>query len=602
MAPSIWLLISAPIAGLLHMFLAMALLWLHIESRPAYVIGDSLIALVWIGSLVLLLAKKSLHARQPRIAAALTIALCVFALWSVRLSYGGPAYDGVIVSEISDERIALPVFSDEWLYAGFARKSAERRELPLFDPFGGAGSGNALPGNFLLPYVAGISGMMISTGIDAVDQYYIYAFAFHLAFILALYAFVRSFGIGRAGALAGLALFICLPESNLMPGIWIMLPAYVGLLFAMMGLTLANGIPDRGKDEGGGEGRDERTRLMRAAGLIGAWANFALASLIYPPYLIFVFVSFALRSGQTKKKFAFTIAGAAFAALAIAYIAGLRAGFSGAGFGDLAHAAWGMLVRDRVGAATEAVWSLIPAVFFAIAAIGLWIAMMSEELGLFQKKTLFFGTLGLGMMTACVYLFDKEIILSHQRAVFLLWLLMIVMVSFCIDSAWKKLSKNKRLGISLKHGSLVLVVAAICLVASGAYPRVAAWKGVIANVDFLVGPVPSRPIMLSMLPRGFEHALVEKKGIFIADPYISLAIGATTDLRPLSATPSFITLSGPTLADFNGIKSCKEKADFAAKHAVTFVIAHASSDALAGCTEFVFDKKIGERYRLYDRI
>ena len=228
--------------------------------------------------------------------------------------------------------------------------------------------------------------------------------------------------------------------------------------------------------------------------------------------------------------------------------------------------------------------------------------MMSEELGLFQKKTLFFGTLGLGMMTACVYLFDKEIILSHQRAVFLLWLLMIVMVSFCIDSAWKKLSKNKRLGISLKHGSLVLVVAAICLVASGAYPRVAAWKGVIANVDFLVGPVPSRPIMLSMLPRGFEHALVEKKGIFIADPYISLAIGATTDLRPLSATPSFITLSGPTLADFNGIKSCKEKADFAAKHAVTFVIAHASSDALAGCTEFVFDKKIGERYRLYDRI
>ncbi len=616
-----WLLITAPIAGLLHMFLAIGLLWLNIESRAAYIIGDSLIALAWIGSFVFLLAKnkpakdklsqagqakKSLHAPWPRLAAALTIALCIFALWSVRLSYGGPAYDGVMVSDISRERIVLPVFSDEWLYAGFARKAAERRDLPLFDPFGGAESGNALPGNFLLPYVAGISGMMISTGIDAVDQYYMYVFAFHLAFILALYAFIRSFGIGRAGALAGLVLFICLPESNLMPGIWIMLPAYVGLLFAMMGLTLANGMLDTGKDEGMDEAGSWQTRLMRAAGIIGIWANFALASLIYPPYLIFVFICFVLRSGQTKKKFAFTIAGAACAALLIAYIAGMRAGFSSAGFGGLAHAAWEMLVRPRVGAATEAVWSFIPAVFFIIAAIGLWIAMMRAELGLFQKKTLLFGAFGLGIMTEFVYLFDKEIILSHQRTVFLLWILMIVMASFSIDSAWKKLSKNKRLIMPLAYGPLVLIVAAICMVVSGAYQRIPAWKGVTADVDFLVGPVPSRPIMLSMLPRGFEDALVEKKGTFIADPYMSLAIGATTNLRPLSASPSFITLDGPTLAEFNGLKTCQEKGDFASKHALSFVIVHASAhvsaDALAGCAGFAFDKNIGERYRLYDRI
>jgi hypothetical protein len=586
---SFWLLVTAPVAALLHVFFSLILLQRHVESISAYALGDLLIACLWICSFVFFHKKiKAQHfGTDPaastraecleRIFVSIALALCIFALWSVRLNYSGPAYDGVTISDIAHEKIALPIFSDEWLYAGFARKAAERHELPLFSPFGD-GVSQSSQGNFLAPYVGGLAGFMLSSRIDIVDQYHIYVFAFHLVFVLMLYAFFRSFGLRRFLAIFGLILFICLPESNLAPGIWIMLPAYVGLIFVFGALILMN--------------LNTYVLMLRKWRIIGICANGILASLIYPPYLILAAIAFAFRHIKSPKKIITLFVIMAAASLIIAKLAGS---------GISIKTAWDMSVRDRVGAATESIWAFIPIVFSLMAIAGLYIALVREDLEIFQKKLLLFGTFILGMIIACTYLFDKEIILSHQRAVFMLWILMIVMVCFFVDFIIGKIKKTR-------HAQVSIVLLSICIILLaygsifGMYQRIPPWEGITANVDVLIGPVPSRPIMLSMLPTGFEKILENKKGRFIADPYISLAIGATTNLQPISASPSFITITGPTLADFKHIKTCDEKARFAEKNSISHVVMYASEDVLAPCSEFKFSGKLGKHYFIYDRI
>lgn len=621
MKSNVWLryvLILAPIAGLLHIVLSMCLLSAHIGSGWAYAAGDLLIVAACIFGYVILYKKNasastivepfatsvatpttastasfSADASKNRLAVTLawvSLILCVYALWSVRLNYTGPAYDGVVVSEIKNAKTALPIFSDEWLYAGFARKAAERQELPLFYPFDDSTNATQKVDNLLVPYVSGMAGLMLGTGIDAVDANYVYVFAFQLAFVLIAFAFLRSLRISSLSSVIGVALILLLPESNLFPGIWIMLPAYVGLIWLMAGLALLN---------------DQRSKWMT----IGIYANFALAAIIYPPYLILILIGlFARNLGNPKKLLAY-IAIAGILGLIVAMVAGFDMRFSAQGIAGLAERAWGLAVRDKVGSATASIWTFIPVVFFLASIAGLLLALWKKELCLFGKKLLLFGSLLLGMIVSCVYLFDKEIVLSHQRTVFLLWVLMIAMICFFVDYIIDRINrKNKKISRAIVAAAfLALAWASV----SGAYQGMPPWRGVTAHVDVLADVIPSRPIMLSMLPDGFENMIQDKESQrvgndkvarFLADPYMSLAIGATTRLMPISASPSFITVVGPKMSDFQKNASCEGKYEFAKDNSLAYVIMHASADALAGCPGFRFDATIGEKYLLYDII
>ncbi len=622
-----WFLVSAPIAVLLYVFITLIFLQQRINSSWVYVVSYLIIALLWICSFVFFFTKTKNYcfdnssytdlavAKEENFKPTLvlvSLALCIFALWSIRLNYNGYAYDGVEISEITGGKTTLPIFSDEWLYAGFAKKTAERHELPFFSPFGDmAVVQDSLQSNFLAPYIASLAGFMIGTGVDVVTRYHLYVFAFHFVFVLIFYAFLRSFRISRFASVLGLVLFLCLPESNLAPGIWIMLPAYVGLSFVLGGMILINNRLAHSYVNG-----LQSTLRWQKWRMLGIGANFVTASLLYPPYLVLVVLGLVLRYLKSPIKiiWLFSIAGAI--ALIVTRLAGHGMIISFSGLGDIIKIIWDMFVRHRVGAATESIWSFIPIPFFFMAIAGLFIAFTKKGLEIFQKFFLLLASSIIGILVISTYLFDKEIILSHQRAVFMLWILMIAMVCFFVDFIIEKVSKwrNGQLWlritpmIPLSRKSALIIFSILCIILfayvslSGTYQKIPPWKGVIANVDFLIGPVPSRPIMLSMLPRDFEEKLQNKKGKFIADPYISLAIGATTNLQPISASPSFITINGPTLADFKKINTCEGKYDFAIDNSLSLFIVYISDNMIENCPEFKFSGNLGEHYLLYDRI
>lgn len=619
------LLVSLPFAGIAHIVLSLCLLGLHVGGRAAYLIGDMAILAAWAACMVAL-SPRLMPSLRPTPAPSLTglssttprlvdrakkalpgIAVClsILMLWSVRLDYAGPAYDGSIVIDATDARTALPIFSDEWLMSGFAKKTMEKRTLPIFDPLKREFEHRD---NFLAPLISGIAGLSISLGIDPVRSYWIFVFAFQAAFASIFYFFLRTFRLSTFSAALGTVLLICLPESNLAPGIWVMLPAYVGLAFLIAGLAL-----------GQAEWPIAHSSVrMRRSGIA---ANLALASIVYPPYLILIAIYLFVTNRKSPERLAWFAAIAAVGIFFIIKSTGMKFGLNT--LLPLAETVWRMAVHERFASSTPAIWKFIPAAFFLTASIGYAVILKRGDLSASHKRVVGLGVPFFGTLAIVTYAFDKEVLLSHQRSVFIFWLLMIVATCAFVDRfsqvALKKIARFRSRDVEalvsraaspsaiVPHIALIgLISVQAAMLALGAYQDLPPWRGVVADVDPIIGPIASRPIMLRMLPDEYAERVAPLGSLrFIADPYVSLALGATTGLEPVSATPSFMSISGPTLADLRDAGTCADKIEFAKRQGISLLIAHVSDLSIASCAtplsgmRLRSDIDLGDRYSLY---
>lgn len=587
--------------------MSLALLGFHVQGRVAYLIGDIVILIAWICFLASCSprprskfapafvpqaeapgAESFFKKHGRKILAMAAVCMTILMLWSVRLGYTGPAYDGVRNIDVVDERIRLPIFSDEWLMSGLALKSIEKRTLPLFDPLKREFEHRD---NFLAPLISGISGLSISAGIDPVKSYWIFVFAFQALFASVFYFFLRTFRLSMPAAVLGTMSLICLPESNLSPGIWVMLPAYVGLVFMLAAFALIQA-----------EWPDAHSSIrMRRSGVA---ANLVLASLIYPPYFILIAAYLFMTNRKSPERLAWFAAIVAGGIFFLIKSTGMQFGWNTVM--PLAETVGRMVMHERFASSTAAIWKLIPVAFFVAATMGYVTILKKTDLSANHKKLIGIGIPAFGILALCTYVFDKEILLSHQRTVFIAWLLMIVPVCAFVDRFARVVARGRAYPRAGAIAMLALIGGQAALLAFGAYQGIPPWRGVTATVDAIIGPIASRPIMLRMLPDGYAKQISLLPNMrFIADPYVSLAIGATTGLEPVSATASFMGITGPTLADLKKKKTCEEKMAFADEHGISFVIMHVSDQFLAGCdprgprSGLRADIDLGDRYSLY---
>jgi hypothetical protein len=604
-----------PVAVLSHLVWTFLLLVNHVEQRTMYLIGDGVIAL-WVIVSVFRLSAQYIStnpledvAEQTSVVVStypvleqraesyrwikLSLGIAVLIgtiglLYSVRIQYTGPLYDGTEIQQVVQQHIKGPMFSDEWVLAGYVQETVNRRSIPTFNIFE-----NAPPNiyNFLTPLISALAGFMITTGLDIFSYYWVYIFIFQLFFIYVFFTFLRNCKISGLGSVVGVLLLAFLPESSLAPGIWIMLPAYVGLSF----IFLAHAA------------MQEYRHTYAHRYKVYMWLHIILACLCYPPYLLLSIVyTICLGFARVKLKFVptlFSFLGGVALIGIVLYSAGVEIQI--ASIQNTLRALWYPLVHSRFGVSTGAIWHYIPYVFFVTAAGGIYAwfrsARIDREMKYMTGIVLF---VGISLLTATYY-GNVEIVLSHQRTVFLCWLFMIVMTVYFLDTVLNTFFKNKiNFGFQCGILGILLMFEILCLTIMP-YSRLVRWQGVVATADTGELLFEARPVVTSIFPDDIRYQLEEfttgtSTARILAAPYVNLAVGAMTDLQPISTADSYVSIAGPSYANFIAIPSCKDKYNKAIEWNLNYLIVHKTEQSLIqNCPEFSLIKQINPYYYMY---
>jgi hypothetical protein len=582
-------------------------------------------------------------------AAMLSLLLSIGLLWSVRWHYTGDIYDGVEVGRLPDlnyvpflplpgqskfssgpfqpQRLTLPAFSDEWVVAGFVQKTTARHTMPDFHPLDDS---IAPAENPLAPLILLLSAVMRYSGIDIVGQYFLYVFAFQLLFVLAFFLFLRACRVSVLSSLIGVMALLFLPESNVMPGIWVMLPAYVGAIFLMLSfwfLARASRISmaingDFKQDP------DEKKRKQKRSVLISnifATLSLLIGCVLYPPFVVVacVYVFLALfRKASASRVSVFLVL---LVVAVIIFVKTIGVHLYADNIVPLLVSFTKILMHARFGISTVGVWGYLPVWFYVLAMIGTWVWFASEggfvgatetttQVGSKEKIVMAFCLLLIAGLLILTYAFDIELMLSHQRLVFFAWLIMIAMAAYALDRLWKYRW--------LSNAAFVLLIAGqIWLGVSGMYQNLVPWRGVVTRADVLFDSVAASPVMTDMLPIDFESRIAAvisgkvsaksaevsakeeagQKPKLLAPPHVALAIAATTDMPPVSTVDSIVSVKGPSFDDFRILPSCERRYDFVKKNQATHVLVHTSDEFLIkNCPQFKYVMPMGMHYDLYE--
>ncbi len=240
-----------------------------------------------------------------------------------------------------------------------------------------------------------------------------------------------------------------------------------------------------------------------------------------------------------------------------------------------------------------------------------------------EKAVISYCVFACASLLVLAYWFDIEFVLSHQRVVFALWILLIAMFGFFLDRLaariWAAILKRResRGASALRTrpwiwaGLVVVVIAEAALLMSGAYPSLGQWQGITTREDVLLEKIDARPVMTDMLPDGFEEAIEfaiasakaqadPRHPRLLAAPHLALAIAATTEMAPVSTVDSIVSVSGPSYADFRSIPDCEGRYRFAKDAQATHLLVHVEEERLTdGCAGFQKMRNLGEHYILF---
>lgn len=594
-------MVVLPVFVLSHMIWTMVLLANHVTDRNLYVVGDAVIvvcSLIWIFRLLKAFSSKNpfegvaVHRTNDGGGLKVVTAIFVFVgflglLYSVRTNYTGMVFDGVEIHRVEHKKIQTPMLSDEWVLAGYVQDSAERHVLPSFNPFF-VDFGSIY--NFLAPLIVSFAGFIISTDGNMFTQYWIYALLFQFFFIYTFFIFLKKSSISTVGSLLGVFILLWLPESNLAPGIWIMLPAYAGLPFIWLAYFALL----------------EYRFAFAYKYKIYMWLNIIVAGLIYPPYLILA-VIYSVLLQVIGLKFKIIPVFLFFAALIGSLYVTIYAGHMSAGIDnakDLLRVVLESMVRSRFVISTAELWHYVPTVLFVTTTGGFVFWFKSEVVDRELKKLVAVTVLILGSMLIGVYIWNVEIILSHQRVVFMCWLGMIMMSVFFFDYLVKKIVKDSFLE-KFQFGMLVcFIVVEICLITFLPYTRFVPWSGVIATDTVGEHMLDSRPVVTSLFSpdaRDYLNSLmIGTTTKVLAVPYVNLAIGSMSRLQPTSTVDSYISVAGYTYSEFLKLSTCEDRYRKAQELGIAYVVLYeADVPILQNCPRFALDRQIDSLYYMY---
>lgn len=588
-----------PISILLHIVWTSILLAGTVSGRTPYIVGDSII----LGIVIISVLKSwitysdrmpleyysrpgNLEVGRPdqwmqRILVAIGFIGAILMLYSVRLQYVGPLYDGTTIQQVSGERITAPMFSDEWVIAGYIADTARKHALPTFNIFD-----DQLPPvyNFLAPLVIGMAGIGITTGLDVFEYYWLYVFIFQIFFVFVFYIFLRACKISSIGSLIGVVLLVFLPESNFSPGIWIMLPAYIALPFLFLAYL----------------SHIQYQFVFAYRFKVYAALSLVVAFLAYPPYLVLAIV-YAVLLCIIRMKWTFipsVISGIGL--LTLVYFTAFSTGIDirALNVETVLRILWDPVVHARFAVSTGAVWSYIPFVFFGTTIVGIYFWFKSLEIDRGLKEWMAASVVIVLSLLGATYYGNVEVILSHQRVVFLAWILMIILTAFCID-AWKIIFLRNRPHPSYPYWALgILIGGQVLFLTAVPYTTLVRWKGVFVGGEFGTTGLEVRPVATKIFEEDVRKVIVQAvpggTGTVFASPYVSLALGALTSLRPLATADAYISLSGPSYAQFLRSGVCEE-----AERAGWLVVHTSDLDKVQKCQNLVFIRQIPPVYHLY---
>ncbi len=526
--------------------------------------------------------------------AAASLLLSIALLWSVRTSYSGPAYDGVELISVDRVKTSLPTFSDEWVIAGYVQKSVERDRLPDFHPLDDSLRPAENPLVVLLTAFAFVSKY---AKLDMVTDFSVFVFLFQAAFVLAFFLCMRACNVSVFSSVVGVVALLFFPESNIMQGIWIMLPAYIGAIFLMLAFVSLSDADTR------------RSRFWPACLLF-------VAGIVYPPYLIiailFFAVSFIIRP-RIRQLIAYA---SVLLAGAFLFVVLMKVEISASNVPLLFDSFLRIAFHERFGVSTASTWGYMPIAFYVMGLLGAyaWFANSDDTMCKKRKTALASCIAILVALSLLGPAFDVDIILGYQRVIFLSWLVLVMMAGFALDRilGWLARMRPFNRGLSAHAWTVsalcVIVAFQSLLVWSGAYPKFVPWEGVATRQGIFVKSISALPVMKRMLPDDFEDRISlsvsgagdDRTARLLAPPYVALAIAASTDMAPVSTVDSIVSVQGPSYLDFEKLGTCEARRDFTRKAQATHVLVHVSHAGMVdGCDSFRSVMSIGDRYHMY---
>lgn len=590
-----------PVSLLVHICATAVLLANHVHTRWAYVAVDiaivvfaciKAIQLATLRSSPLLLTTSTQDTAQDPAKRAggkdpllLYVAGLGFLLLmiGIRYNYSGYVYDGTVTQLVEHTRIATPFFSDEWAFAGYVHDVTTQYRLPNLNPL--VEDSRQLY-NFLSPYIILVAGLVVSTGLDIFAQYWILVLIFQIFFLYTCFVWFRSCSISTEWSVVGIALLILIPQSNILPGIWVMLPAFVALPFIFWAY----------------KNFAEYNFTLSYRYKIYGWLHVLLASVLYPPYavLMAVYAFFALCIRLRTHVFYLlgfigTLCGML---LVFLYVADIPVRSDT--LRDVIRIIISAAVHKQFVISSPAVWEFVPKIFFITACIGLVCWFKTKNVSVYAKGVSVGLIVFLGVLLSSTYVWGIELILNHQRVVFLILIGMVFMTIVLGEYITRSMLYRNSILLTLVIG---LQIVSMTLVP---YTKMVKWDGVTIHHTSVDKKIESRPLATDLLPvtlsgrvDGLDVGTSTAR--FLAAPYVSLAIGAMTSLQPISTVESYVSVAGYQYADFMRLTNCEQRYSKAKELGLTYVVVHHTERVmLDSCTQFGLYKELGSTYVIYN--
>ena len=550
-----------------HLLIALITQSLNIFTYEVIISLNILIALVSLFYLIKKIKPNSFRISLNYLAIAAFL-IIIFELWSVHYFYTGAV--NTINGPIEKTRASnqYPYFSDEWVGVALVNFAIENKSLPNNNPLIEKGTNNHFS-NVLVCFFSIVAEIFLLLNLNPLTGYPILTIFSGFLVCLLVYIFLKLNKLKDSSAILATLFIPLITNGSNLPGIWYFIPFVGGVILFIVSLSALTI-------------KDQRLFYLSAF----------LASILYPPIILFIFGSFFIniitKKNENNKLRSLVFGSILFLVSALIIIILQKIDF------------WSLIkiIKSTIfytsldpGIASYPIWLIIPFIALPFSIFGLYI--------LVQKKMYFLlAPIISGLILWLTYSQSNGFfVISYERNVVITSYLLIISSAFAWDYLLEKLSKQKpvfRKPIFIT--SLGLIIITIFAIHSLSYTEKNNWSVLTFKLENRLGTQslkPNPPANQYLTNEDLNIFTSIKNKNFLSLPWKALVVGAATNNYPLDSKPSFITNYIVNYGNFMN-SDCQEKEKLAKKNKLHYVY----STAFA-CNNFIELKKSQEGLYLY---
>lgn len=453
-------------------------------------------------------------------------------LYSVHFNYSGSLTTSVSTSNITDQKIKTPYYSDEWVAVSMAKYSIETGKLPFKNPLS---SQEYSFQNLEFGFHTLLSELFILTGLDPLTKFSIFSTLASILICILVYFILRYNDLKKTYSAIGAMSIPLIVNGNNLPGIWYLLPLIIGIICLLLSFIFI-------------ALKDKKMTLLLGLSTIFFYPPLFL--FFTPAYLIFILSENIDKKEKIKYLLTyFTICAATFILLALSVFYAANFNISE----TISFIIQKIVYRSFTlgGIPDYSPWKVLPLAVLLIGLFGLY---------KYKKEKLIFSIpLAIGTLFWIIYSFSQtRFIIEYQRDVVVSSILIILFAAFGLRDILAYFDKISPEKAKMIKTYIIITVFLFFIILSFFYTQRTSWQKLTLNTDDGKSIMPTAPATAYLTQEDIKLFSNISKQAFISTPWKGLVIGAATGNYPIESKPSTISNQYYKYSDFVKL-SCEDK-------------------------------------------